>query len=79
LRERFAAASGMDGQACSGGLQRESKISINLDLLNPPEATDRTKSTSSSSLKVGSQSFTSRNVIAAFAPTRLLPSMKAWF
>jgi hypothetical protein len=41
------------------------------------ESTDKTNSTNSSSLKVGSQSFISRNVIAALAPTRLLPSMNA--
>jgi hypothetical protein len=48
-------------------------------LPSPPDATDRTRSTSSFSSKVGSQFFISRNVIAAFAPTRLLPSMNAWF
>jgi serine protease AprX len=41
--------------------------------------TDKTISASSSGSKSGSQSFIRRNVIAAFAPTRLLPSTKAWF
>lgn len=59
------------------GLHRDSKIPINSCLVTRLEATDRTKSTSSSSLKVASQSFMSRKVMAALAPTRLFPSMNA--
>src|ERR1035438_2110941 len=43
-------------------------------LAQSPLATDRTMSTSSSSSKVGSHLLINRNVMAALAPTRLLPS-----
>lgn len=66
-------------QYSSRGLHLDSKILLSASFPNRPEATDRTTSTSSSSPKVVSQLFISRNVMAAFAPTRLLPSMNAWF
>ena len=64
-------------QLSLSGTQRDSNISIRLGLLSTPEATDKTTSTSSSCVNVGSQSFINRKVIAAFAPTRLLPSINA--
>ena len=66
-------------QISPSGLQRDSKISVRGALPSLPEATERTTSASSSWLNDGSQSFMNKNVTAAFAPIRLLPSMNAWF
>ena len=66
-------------RAVSLGWQCNSKSAVNAALSTTPDATDNTTSASSSGSKSGSQSFISRNVIAALAPTRLLPSTKAWF
>lgn len=58
--------------AVPAGRQCNSNTAVNAVLSTTPDATGNTRSASSSGSKSGSQSFISRNVIAALAPTRLV-------